>query len=255
MIVSLFAWVAWCTFAEVPAVAMPAKSPGVEAPADGAPPEPPADESPATETVPPPLTAAEQEFLDRGQAAYQRGEFAVASDELERGYALRRAPVFLYARAQAVRRLGRCAVAIELYDQYLATGPPPVNRADALDNRATCVPVVAAEREAERAKQAERDKREAERREREAWDKRATALKERRRRTTVGLLATGAVIGVAGAVLIGIGVSGAVRQKSTMMYEEFGRLEGTKRATLAAGVPMFTLGVVGVILSSLRMRR
>jgi tetratricopeptide (TPR) repeat protein len=67
--------------------------------------------------------AAAKPHVDAGAAAYAAGNYDEASRELERAYALDPDPPLLYARAQALRRGGRCSDAIALYREFIATNP------------------------------------------------------------------------------------------------------------------------------------
>ncbi len=64
-----------------------------------------------------------QAAYESGLAAYRASDFVNALLELERAYALDPRPDILFARAQTLRRLGRCQAAQGLFDQFIATSP------------------------------------------------------------------------------------------------------------------------------------
>ena len=76
--------------------------------------------------------------LDRGNAAYARGEYDVAVAEYRKGYAKQDDPAFLYTWAQAERQRGKCAAAVRLYQRYLATDPPEISVDYARDGILKC---------------------------------------------------------------------------------------------------------------------
>jgi hypothetical protein len=185
--------------------------------------------------------------------AYERRDFAAASDAFARGYEIDAAPVFLYTRAQAVRYLGDCRLAVELYDRYLETDPPPSQRDAALQYRAKCSPESPPPRaETTVAPPSPRTMQ-------------STALESspppsdlravKRRQLDVGLLATGVVVSVGGIALVGVGARAAVVQDSVRVYDEFRDLERTKRLFLAVGVPTLTIGLAAVIVAAVRVHR
>jgi hypothetical protein len=59
-----------------------------------------------------------------GEAAYREERWDDASVAFDAAWRRTGDPIFLYTRAQVERRAGRCEVAIELYEQFLATKPP-----------------------------------------------------------------------------------------------------------------------------------
>jgi hypothetical protein len=63
--------------------------------------------------------------LERGLAAYGEKDWTLAISEFRAGYALDPRPDFLFAWAQSARLSGDCAAAIDLYQQFIATGPSP----------------------------------------------------------------------------------------------------------------------------------
>jgi hypothetical protein len=87
--------------------------------------------------------------LERGLAAYGDKDWTTAIREFREGYAIDPRPDFLFAWAQASRLSGDCARAIELYDQFVATGPAPEQRDAATKMSERCRESVAAEKPAE----------------------------------------------------------------------------------------------------------
>jgi tetratricopeptide (TPR) repeat protein len=61
--------------------------------------------------------------LANGRAAYERGEFAPARDELLAAYTLDPRPELLFALGQVELQLGHFTLAIDYYQRFLATGP------------------------------------------------------------------------------------------------------------------------------------
>lgn len=66
--------------------------------------------------------------FDRGVAAYQKGNFAAASDALEDSFKLEADVETLYAWAQSERQLERCEKAIELFEKLLQYDMPAENK-------------------------------------------------------------------------------------------------------------------------------
>lgn len=62
--------------------------------------------------------------VTRGEAAYREGRWDEASAAFAAAHESTGDPTYLYTQAQAERRAGRCEVAIELYDRFLASDPP-----------------------------------------------------------------------------------------------------------------------------------
>jgi hypothetical protein len=65
------------------------------------------------------------QHYQRGMALYARREFAAAARELAAAYAGEPRREILFAQAQATRLAGDCAHALPLYQQFLASEPPP----------------------------------------------------------------------------------------------------------------------------------
>ncbi len=81
--------------------------------------------------------------LERGNAAYARGDFKTAVDEYRKGFAKQDDPAFLYTWAQAERRRNDCASAVKLYQRYLATDPPQLSAEYARDGILKCAEILA----------------------------------------------------------------------------------------------------------------
>lgn len=100
-------------------------------------------ETPTTETTPetgpPPVDPASiAEPVLRAEAYFQQQQYAEAAQAFAEAYEQDPKVSFLYARAQAERLAGRCDVAVQYYDRFLASGPPAEAAKDAKDNRARC---------------------------------------------------------------------------------------------------------------------
>ncbi len=85
-----------------------------------------------------PMSPEARAHLERGTAAYQAGDYALAISELEAGVAIDADPAFLYALGQAYRKNGDCAHAVERYLAFLATHPPEADAAHARANITAC---------------------------------------------------------------------------------------------------------------------
>jgi len=66
--------------------------------------------------------------FDRGVAAYQKGDFAVASEQLAVSFKLDPDPETLFAWAQSERQLEHCDKAIELFEKLLTFNLPAENK-------------------------------------------------------------------------------------------------------------------------------
>lgn len=73
-----------------------------------------------------------------GEAAFAEGRWDDASAAFDAAWRNSQDPAFLYARAQAERRAGRCKLAIVLYEQFVAAGVGPEGRAAAEQYIAEC---------------------------------------------------------------------------------------------------------------------
>jgi tetratricopeptide (TPR) repeat protein len=78
------------------------------------------------------------EFVARGQAHYDAGDFADAAAEFAEAYSRDPRPDYLYRWAQAERRAGNCPAAAQLYRRYLENDLPPENVDAAEKNLARC---------------------------------------------------------------------------------------------------------------------
>jgi len=67
-------------------------------------------------------------LFDKGVAAYTKGDYTAASAALSESYKKEADVETLFAWAQSERKLGRCASAVELYNQLLATDLPDENK-------------------------------------------------------------------------------------------------------------------------------
>lgn len=83
--------------------------------------------------------------LERGNAAFSKGDFDTAVEEYRKGYAKQDDPAFLYTWAQAERKRGRCAAAVKLYKRYMATNPPELSAEAARDGIVSCAEALAAD--------------------------------------------------------------------------------------------------------------
>ncbi len=73
-----------------------------------------------------------------GEAAFAEQRWDEASAAFDAAYRNTGDAAFLYARAQAERRAGRCKLAIVLYEQFVATSPGPEGRSAAEQYIAEC---------------------------------------------------------------------------------------------------------------------
>lgn len=85
-----------------------------------------------------------QAVFEEAQAAFEAKDFAAASKLLERAYMLEPNPVLLYPWAQAERNLDHCAVAIDLYRQFIESAPSQRMVDDAQKNIERCEESLAA---------------------------------------------------------------------------------------------------------------
>ncbi len=56
--------------------------------------------------------------------AFRDGDFVLAAEAFQRAYDITGDPALLFGRAQALRRAGSCAAAIDVFEQFIATSPP-----------------------------------------------------------------------------------------------------------------------------------
>lgn len=80
-----------------------------------------------------------------GEAAFTAGRWDEASAAFDAAYRSTGNAAYLYARAQAERRADRCKVAIVLYEQFIASGPPPEGEQAAQQYIAECRALLPAE--------------------------------------------------------------------------------------------------------------
>lgn len=78
--------------------------------------------------------------LDRGIAAYEKGDFDAASAALREAIAVEPHPDLYYTLGQSERRAGRCDEAADAYRAFLASNPPATEADLARGNIARCVP-------------------------------------------------------------------------------------------------------------------
>lgn len=72
------------------------------------------------------------------QAAFNEGDYETASKELEKAFLIEPVDALLYPWAQAERFSGRCKIAIDLYEKFLATKPSENFRQAAEENLERC---------------------------------------------------------------------------------------------------------------------
>ena len=77
-------------------------------------------------------------YLDQGLELYKKGQYAESIDYFLEGYRRDKKPAFLFATAQAMRLDNQCSLAIDYYDQFLATEPPKAQSDAARSMRAEC---------------------------------------------------------------------------------------------------------------------
>lgn len=85
-----------------------------------------------------PQTEAGRARFAAGSAAYASGDYDLAAREFAAGFAAEPWSGFLYARAHAERKRGRCDDAVGLYKRFIATNPPEKSRQQAEDAMAAC---------------------------------------------------------------------------------------------------------------------
>jgi hypothetical protein len=84
------------------------------------------------------LGPAKNPNVDAGEAAYKDGRWDDASVAFAAAFDDTGEPIYLYTRAQAERRAGRCKLAIDLYTRFLATSPPEKSAQAATRYRDEC---------------------------------------------------------------------------------------------------------------------
>lgn len=89
-----------------------------------------------------PATAGEvtaKERVAKGLEFYQAGNYDAAILEFKTAYAAAPSPTILFPWAQAERLRGNCREAIDLYQRFIDSGPPPKQVEAASTNRQECV--------------------------------------------------------------------------------------------------------------------
>lgn len=89
------------------------------------------------EPEPPAVNAAADPAVRAGEL-FRDGEYAEAAAAFEQAYERTGDPAFLFGRAQALRRAGNCGAAIDVFEQFIATGPPEPDVRAARDVIAAC---------------------------------------------------------------------------------------------------------------------
>jgi hypothetical protein len=84
------------------------------------------------------LGPAKNPNVEAGEAAYKDGRWDDASVAFAAAFDDTGEPIYLYTRAQAERRAGRCKLAIDLYTRFLATNPPEKSAQAATRYRDEC---------------------------------------------------------------------------------------------------------------------
>lgn len=67
---------------------------------------------------------AAREFAAQGEAEFEQGHYDEASAAYRQAYEHDPVPVFLFAWARSEQEAGRCRGAIEIYQHFIAAGPP-----------------------------------------------------------------------------------------------------------------------------------
>jgi hypothetical protein len=123
--------------------AAPARTVGVDATAPVVAPAPAPAATPATTASPTPPEDAEPDPAARAGELFRRGEFEQAAAAFEVAYERTGDPALLFGRAQALRRAGNCGAAIDVFEAFIAAGPPPDDVQAARDVIAACRSVLA----------------------------------------------------------------------------------------------------------------
>lgn len=115
------------------ALAFAASGPEVPPP-EGSPDEGSSGEAGPSDSAEPPGDPRERAraLARRGEASFSAGRYDEASEAYRDAHGLDPVPFFLFAWARSEQEAGRCQEAIELYQRFIATGPPPedVDRAN-----------------------------------------------------------------------------------------------------------------------------
>lgn len=91
-----------------------------------------------------PKGKAAKAAFDRGVVAYQKGDYAKASDALAQSYKLEKDMETLFAWAQSERQQDKCESAVDLYNQLLAMDMPAENKAVVQTKLEECKSIIAA---------------------------------------------------------------------------------------------------------------
>ena len=95
-----------------------------------------------------PKGAAAKKLFDKGVAAYTKGDFPTAAAALAESYTKEKDVETLFAWAQAERKQGHCANAVELYDELLVADLPAENKQVIQGQLAECKEILAKEKPA-----------------------------------------------------------------------------------------------------------
>jgi len=90
-----------------------------------------------------PSKPAAKAAFKQGVVAYKQGNYAAASEALEKSYKLEADPDTLFAWAQAERKLGHCDRSIGMYERLLERDMPAANKAAITTNLTECKAVIA----------------------------------------------------------------------------------------------------------------
>lgn len=69
-------------------------------------------------------TAPTEDHAAVAARAFREGDFVLAAEAFQRAFDITGDPALLFGRAQALRRAGSCAAAIEVFEQFIAMSPP-----------------------------------------------------------------------------------------------------------------------------------
>lgn len=71
-----------------------------------------------------PTAASTEDHAAVAAQAFRNGDFVLAAEAFQRAYEVSGDPALLFGRAQALRRAGSCAAAIDVFEEFIATSPP-----------------------------------------------------------------------------------------------------------------------------------
>ncbi len=205
--------------------------------------------STAAQAAPPSEARVE---LEAGLDAYEQGDFRTAATHFERSYTVEPSPQSLYAWAQAMRSLGDCEAAVELYRRFIDGGATGDSRKAAEQNEARCREQLARAQPVPEPLPAEPEVPPPVVAPAAAPAPRTpdvpTSPSRPRARTGAALLGVGAGAVVAGAIVLATGGARERRQSRTRDYDRFDALDPSiDRLYLAGGI---TLGVGAVLLAT-----